>query len=173
MVGWGIGGGQASPGPPKSYSHFCCLSFVSVVSFLVFWLPRPPQASPGLTRPPQVSSARAPPWFSHTESDWSARSLGRHRVFLTTRTLGAPVRSGATMFFTHREQLERPLARAPPCFSHHENAWSARPLGRHRGFRTLRATGLRARSGATVFFTHRVRLERRPRLGPENLICKT
>ena len=83
------------------------------------------------------------------------------------------VRSGATVVFAHRERLERPLARAPPCFSHHENAWSARPLGRHRGFRTLGATGLRARSGATVFFTHRVRLERRPRLGPENLICKT
>ena len=74
---------------------FCCL-FFGVLA---------PQASPGLTRPPQVSSARAPPWFSHTESDWSARSLGRHRVFLTTRTPGAPVRSGATVVFAHRERF--------------------------------------------------------------------
>ena len=49
-------------------------------------------------------------------------------------------------------RLERPLARVPPCFSHHESAWGARPLGCHRGFRILRATGLRVRSGATVFF---------------------
>ena len=118
---------------------------------------------------------RTPPCFAHTESDWSARPFGRHRFFLTTRTPGAPVRSGTTVVFAPRERLERPLARAPPCFSHHESAWRARPLGRHRVVRTQRSIGLRIRSGATVFFTHRVRLERRPRLGPrpENLICKT
>ena len=64
------------------------------------------------------------------ESDWITRPLGRHSVFHTPRATGAPARSGATVFFAHRERLERPLARAPPCFSHHENAWSARPLGR-------------------------------------------
>ena len=87
--------------------------------------------------------ARAPPCFSHTESDWSVRSIGRHRVLHTPRAIGAPVRSGATVFF-----------------SHHENAWSARPLGHHRGFRTQRATGATARSGATVFFSSRERLAR-------------
>ena len=94
------------------------------------------------------------------ESDWVARPLGRHNVFHTPRAIGAPARSGATVFFTHRERLERPLDRAPPCFSHHENAWSARPLGRHHGFPTQRATELPARSGATVFFSPRERLER-------------
>ena len=69
--------------------------------------------------------ARAPPCFSHTESDWSARSLGRHRVFLTTRTPGAPVRSGATVVFVSRDRLDYESARAPPCFLHTECAWSA------------------------------------------------
>ena len=69
--------------------------------------------------------ARAPPCFSHTESDWSARPLGRHRVFHITRATGAPVRSGATVFFAARDRLDYESARAPPCFLHTECAWSA------------------------------------------------
>ena len=77
--------------------------------------------------------------------------------------------------FAFRDGLEGHLELCPKVFSRFGVFSKAISLGRHRGFRTQRATGLRIRSGATVFFIHRVRLERRPRLGPrpENLICKT
>ena len=136
-----------------------------------------------------------PPCFLHTENDWSARSLGRHHVFLitrthgslvrsggaivlhpesswitrplgchhvflTTRTHGSLVRSGATLSSAPSDRLDNPSARVPPCFSHYENAWIARPLGCHRGFRTLRTAGLRARSGATMFLSLRERMDR-------------
>ena len=76
----------------------------------------------GAPSTPRDPPARAPPCFSYTESVWSARPLGRHRVFHNTRKLGTHARSGATVFFRHRERLERSPARAPPCFSHRENA---------------------------------------------------
>ena len=75
------------------------------------------------------------------------------------RAIGLRARSGATVFSTHRERLERQLARAPPCFSHTEIDWSARPLGRHRVFHITRAPGAPVRSGATVFFAPRDRLD--------------
>ena len=112
------------------------------------------------TRIPDPASTRVPPLFSHHESSWITRPLGCHHVFLTTRTHGSLVRSGATVVSAPGERLDYAPARVPPCFSQYENAWIARPLGCHRGFRTLRAAGLRARSGATVFFSLRERMDR-------------
>ena len=60
----------------------------------------------------------------------------------------------------------RPLARAPPCFSHSESAWSDPPLGRHRVFAYPRTPWVPARSGATVFFMFRVRLGHTPVRAP-------
>jgi hypothetical protein len=93
------------------------------------------------------SSARVPQWFPHLESGWITRPLGCHRVFLNTRTHGSLVRSGATVVSAPGERLDYAPARVPPCFSHYENAWIARPLGCHNGFRTRRGAGLRACSG--------------------------
>ena len=94
---------------------------------------------------------RAPPCFSHTESDWSARSLGHHRVLHTPRAIGAPARSGATVLFSQRERLKRPSARAPPLFSYMESDWITNPLGRHRVFYTPSALGARVVLGFGVW----------------------
>ena len=76
------------------------------------------------------------------------------------RAAGLHARSGTTMFFSIRERMDSSPARVPPRFSQYENAWIARPLGCHHGFRILRAAGLRARSGATMFFLLRERMDR-------------
>ena len=60
----------------------------------------------------------------------------------------------------------RPLARAPPCFSHSESVWNDPPLGRHRVFAYPRTPWVPARSGATVFFMFRVRLGHTPVRAP-------
>ena len=106
------------------------------------------------------SSARVPQWFPHPGSGWITRPLGCHRVFLTTRTHGSLVRSGATVVSRPGERLDYAPALVPTCFSQYEKAWIARPLGCHHSFRTLRAAGLRVRSGATVFFSIRERMDR-------------
>ena len=66
------------------------------------------------------SPARAPPCLSDTKGAWSARPLGRHRVFRAPSTPGAHPRSGATVFLIHRKRLRCSAARAPPCFFTHQ-----------------------------------------------------
>ena len=73
---------------------------------------------------------------------------------------GSGFRSGATVVFAPWERLDYAPARVPQCFSYYENVWIARPLGCHSGFPTRRAAGLGARSGATVFFSLRERMDR-------------
>ena len=118
-----------------------------------------PRVISGRRKRLDCAPARPPQCFLHTESDWSARSLGRPRVFHTPRAIGAPARSGATVFFSPRERLERPSARAPPWFSHPESDWITRSLGRHRVFLTTRTPGALVRSGATVVFASREQLD--------------
>ena len=85
--------------------------------------------------------ARAPPCFQSLRPPW------------------APARSGATVFLIHRKSLRCSAARAPPCFFAHQVVLGAPSLGRHRVFKCLRVPFAPARSGATVFFTLRERLE--------------
>ena len=131
MGDWGAG---KPPQAPRKVIHISVVYLLFLLS--LFWcfgspgLPRPPQASPGLPK---------------------SRPLGRHRGFRTPRAIGAPARSGATVFFSPRERLERPSARAPPCFSHPESDWITNPLGRHRVFYTPSALGARVVLGFGVW----------------------
>ena len=159
MGDWGAG---KPPQAPRKVIHISVVYLLFLLS--LFWcfgspgLPRPHQASPSLVRSGATvvfahrerlerPLARAPPCFSHHENAWSARPLGRHNVFHIPRAIGAPVRSGATVFFSPRERMERPSARAPPWFSHPESDWITRPLGRHRVFHTPSALGAQTTPG--------------------------
>ena len=76
--------------------------------------------------------------------------LGCHRGFRTLRAAGLRARSGATMFFSLRERMDRSSARVPQWFPHPESGWITRPLGCHRVFLTTRTHGSLVRSGATM-----------------------
>ena len=87
-----------------------------------------------------VSARSGATVFPKFETALGARPLGRHRVSHSPKEPEVFRRSGATVFFRTPGGTWRSLARAPPCFF-------------------LRVPFAPARSGATVFFTLRERLE--------------